>query len=81
MKTETYYIIQVAQCEFVMRWGSSGQHYAGTYGKKNASRFTLTEARQICRAELGDMKKRGELPRRFPRIIKVTTEYKTITKN
>ena len=77
MKTDTYYIVQTWSDLFVQKTDELG--YVQCYGRGKAAHLTLSQARRVYNA----YKKRSDkyTPRRFPRIIKVTTEYKTITNN
>ena len=61
----TYYIVQKSEHESI-------------YDDKQ-KRLSLSEARRVLR-KLKETNHDDAWGRRFPRIIKVTTEYKTITK-
>ena len=73
---DTYYIVQTGEYIYAHYHGNT---YSPARGIKNAAHLSLSQARDVYKLE-----KRlvgGNSPRRFPRIIKVTTEYKTITTN
>lgn len=74
MSKQTYYIVQVWRDIFV-RKDEAG--YGVGYGMDKAARLSLGEARRLYR-KCAD-KRDEDTPRRFPRIIKVTVETKTIT--
>ena len=67
MKRETYYIVEFMPDIFA--------DYTGAASILSAAHYSYSEARRIYKGALGK-----ELPSRFPRIIKVTTEYKNITR-
>lgn len=72
----THYIVQTGEYTYA-------RYANGTYDpareRKDATHLTLSKARDIY--ELERRLARKDSPLRFPRIIKVTTEYKTITTN
>ena len=75
----TWYIVQTARNCFVQP-DEVMEDYAEGWGMENAAQFpTLGRARQVCH-DFGGRRdgegKRGA--RRFPRIIKITQETKTI---
>lgn len=76
MGKQTYYVVQISPIMFVRR-DLAG--YGFGYGMEKAAHMTLAEAHRLYREH--KEKRDEDTPRRFPRIIKVTTEYKTITKN
>ena len=71
---QTYYIVQVSETHYI--------HYSGElafvdgYGERHAARLPHYMARRVY-SELRAAAK--DDARRFPRIIKVTVETKTIT--
>ena len=74
MDKQTYYIVQVWRDIFV-RKDKAG--YGIGYGMDKAAKLSLGEARQLYRKCAKE--REANTPRRFPRIIKVTVETKTIT--
>ena len=80
MSKQTYYIVQTTPIMFVHDAAIlDGPAYCECVGADKAAHLSLTEARRLWREERmhGD----ANTPRRFPRIIKVTVETKTITTN
>jgi hypothetical protein len=71
MKRKTYYIVQTGPEMYLIQFDTL---MAFGPGMENAAHLTIGEARRFMRHECLD-----DRPHRFPRIIKVTTEYKTIT--
>ena len=75
MKT-TYYIVQTSPDTFVRQDGEKGRDADA------AARLSLPQARSVfrkeCRAAAGDADISNRFGRRFPRVIKVTRETKTI---
>ena len=72
MSKTTYYIVQIAPSAFIRHNGELGHGTARN--AEDATRFTLPEANsiyRICANATGNA-------RRFPRIIKVSVETKTI---
>lgn len=69
MSQHTRYIVQLAPCEFSGRDGPVG--YIG-----DAQLMSLVDARRLF--NLGCRMASADTPRRFPRIIKVVMETKTI---
>ena len=79
MKTRTWYIIQTARNLFV-QWDEVFGEYAEGWGEDNAARLpSVGKARQVFR-EFGGGQAKREGARRFPRVLKVTQETKTIKK-
>ena len=74
MNRHTYYIVQADSVMFVRRNGSG---YDIGYGHDKAAHLTLATAHRLYK-ELCAKRQNGT-PRRFPRIVKVTIETKTIT--
>ena len=72
MKRETYYIVEVDKHLFTCPGGMD------TSRVEDAHRYTLAQARRVY-ALLRRFP--GLVAPRFPRIIKVTTEHKTIAAN
>ena len=73
----TYYIVQTSPSEFLGRsCGKLGREPARA--AEDALRLTLPEARSVFRAACKTINITDGWGRRFPRIIKVTTETKTI---
>ena len=74
MSKSTYYVVQIAPLCYVR----DSAMFASTVTRdaEKATRFTLPEAMSVyktaCRNATADT------PRRFPRIVKVTVETKTI---
>lgn len=75
MKPDTYYIIQTAPAMFASGDGETSL-LAECVGREGAIHLTLSEARRILR-QLREWRD-ADTPRRFPRILKVTTEVKPI---
>lgn len=73
MKRDTYYIVQTCPEMYLIQFDTL---MAFGPGMENAARLTLGKARKFVKHENIDNR-----PHRFPRIIKVTTEYKTIEAN
>lgn len=76
MSKQTYYIVQVWHDIFVTR---NDNGYSIGYNLDKAAKLSLGEARWLYR-QCAD-KRDEDTPRRFPRIVKVTVEAKTITPN
>lgn len=74
MSKSTYYLLQIAPTRFV-----HGPLMVEGYGAEKAARLTLAEAHRLYRDFCAKL--RHNTPRRFPRIIRVTVETKTITQN
>ena len=74
MSKTTYYIVQTAPSVFARDNGELG--HGTTRSAEDATRFTLPEANSIYRTACANTTE--EAARRFPRIIKITTETKTI---
>ena len=72
--TDTYYVVQTAPTAFLH--GSHGC-YEERLGRKNAARLSISEARRLWRGYC-DMAT-ADVPLRFPRILKITEQMKTIT--
>lgn len=79
MGKQIYYIVQIDSIRFVHR--SIDGDFVPGYKSRFAAQLSLGEARRIYGKLKGVCDQFEDTPRRFPRIIKVTTEYKTITKN
>lgn len=75
MKRNTYYIVQTSPACYVH--GDSVTGFVEGVGLANAARLCWGKAQVVFR-EFAEIMP-TDAPRRFPRIIKVTTEYKTIT--
>ena len=74
MGKEIYYLVQTAPAYF-LRAREGVADYAPGFGRNDAHRFaTLSEAWRALRARGGE----GEGARRFPRVLKVTIEIKSI---
>ena len=73
MSCQTHYIVQTAPAFFV-RKDEAG--VGSGMGREEASRLTIHEARRICRDE--HKRTGGANGRRFPRILKITTEITTV---
>ena len=75
MGKNTYYIVQTTPHLFVHKEDIVG--YCEGFGAKDAAHLSISQARRLYR----DYKaKQGEdTPRRFPRILKVSVDMKTIT--
>lgn len=74
----TYYIVQTSPDLFLRQDGAEGGYYEGR-GAEEAERFTLpAAARSAFRTACKTIDITDGWGRRFPRIIKVTTETKTI---
>ena len=76
MGKQTYYIVQTWR-DLYVRKDATG--YGVGYGKDKAAHLSLAEAWRLYREYKA--KRDADTPRRFPRIIKVTVETKTITPN
>ena len=80
MSKSTYYIVQTACDMFIMR--TNDGRYVSTYAKDEATKFTFGEAQKVFKDECERARRLVEAgyhaPRRFPRIVKVTIETKTI---
>ena len=75
-----YYIVQTAPALFLH--GSSAAGFVDGFGAEGAARLCFGRAESLCReirARSNRADNGGECPRRFPRVLKVTTEMKTIT--
>ena len=77
MGKQTYYMVQISSIMFVAKDERFG--YGLCIGKEKAAHLSLAEAHGLYREYKA--KRDTDTPRRFPRILKVTTEIKTITKN
>ena len=75
MAKQTYYVVQTTPTLFVHNTDIAVEGF----GIEKAARLSITEARQFYRRFKGFNEMVGDVPRRFPRIIKVTVETKTIT--
>ena len=81
MDKQTYYIVQTWRDLFIHKDERLG--YVERFGIEKAAHLSLPEARRLYRknktvfaARFASMQ---TAPRRFPRILKVTIETKTIT--
>jgi len=75
MGKEVYYIVQTAPAYF-LRWSSAG-HFVQGIGRHEAHHFgAISEAWRELRALRGRLKADGAS--RFPRLLKVTVETKSI---
>ena len=77
MARQTYYMVQVSSVAFVRKDEHVG--YGTGYGTERAAHMSLVEAQRVYREH--KRLRNADTPRRFPRIIKVTVETKTITPN
>ena len=77
MAKQTYYVVQTTPTLFVHNMDSAVEGF----GMEKAAHLSINEARQYYRRFKEFNKAIGDVPRRFPRIIKVTVETKTITHN
>ena len=78
MSKQTHYIVQTRRNLFVQK-DNEVKCYVDGYGIDKAAHLSLSEARRLWREER--MHDDPNTPRRFPRILKVTVETKTITPN
>ena len=76
MSKQTYYIVQVFGDKF-LKVNDEG-YYVPTHERDKAAHLTISEARRLFRDSKTWCSK-DDTPRRFPRILKVTEEIKTIT--
>ena len=74
MGRQTYYIVQTWRDLYVRK---DAMGYGIGYGKDKAAHLSLSEAHRLYREHKARRDVRG--PCRFPRILKITTEIKTIT--
>ena len=70
-----FYVVEVSNRRFVRKDPDNG--LSEVTGIDGATRLSLGAAHRAC-VHFGGERRRGT-PRRFPRIIKVTVETKTIT--
>ena len=70
-----FYVVEVFNGRFVRKDPDNG--LSEVSGLDGASRLSLGAAHRACVRFCGE--RRRDNPRRFPRIIKVTVETKTIT--
>lgn len=76
MKRETYYIVQTGPEVNGYIGGDSFRGFMCGWGVNHAARFAnISKAQRV----MHKLRPQSDTPHRFPRIIKVTTEYKTIT--
>ena len=74
----SYYIVQTSPDLFLRRDGADGGYYEGR-GTEEAERFTLPQAaRSAFRTACKTIDITDGWGRRFPRIIKVSVETRTI---
>ena len=73
MSKQTYYIVQATPTHYVHEGINVG------YGMDDAAQLTIGEARRILNILAARAQELGMSARRFPRIIKITVEAKTIT--
>lgn len=74
MSKTTYFIVQTSPVCYVH--GDSVIGFVEGVGPRDAARLCWGKAQVVFR-EFAELM-REDAPRRYPRIIKVTTEYKTI---
>lgn len=80
MSTQTYYIVQTTPCLFIHEVEHEDvMCYCEGYGAKDAAPLSLSQAWRLYREHKA--KRSEDAPRRFPRILKVSVEMKTITTN
>ena len=75
----TWYVVQASRSLYVMTVEPSGIYYC--VGETHAAQFSLTEARRTSKGIKGlppPSHGQRQDARRFPRIIKITQETKTI---
>ena len=70
----SFYVVEVSNGRYVRKDLDNG--LSETSGLDGATRLSLSAAHRAC-VRFGGERRRGN-PRRFPRIIKVTVETKTI---
>lgn len=76
MSKSTYYIVQTSPEVGGYIGGDSFRGFMCGWGMNHAARFaTVGKAQRV----MHKLCPQSDAPRRFPRIIKVTTETKTIT--
>ena len=75
MSKQTYYIVQATPTHYVHDGINLG------YGMDDAAQLPIGEVRRIYHVLAARAQELGMSARRFPRIIKVTVEAKTITTN
>ena len=76
MSRRTHYLVQTAPTLFVHKDDALG--FVEGFGAADAAQLSIAEARRLYRefrAAIPD----GDGPHRFPRILKVTIEMRTIT--
>ena len=76
MSRRTHYIVQTAPTLFVHDGGALG--FVEGFGAADAAQLSIAEARRLYR-EFRAAAPDGDGPRKFPRILKITTEMRTIT--
>ena len=79
MGKQTYYIVQIDPVRFVHR--SIDGDFVPGYKANFAARLSISEARRLYDKLKGVCDQFKDAPRRFPRILKVTVDMKTITPN
>ena len=75
MSKHTYYIVQTSPTLFAHECGTFGGFCEGR-GAKDAAHLDIHEARRLYRSYKAT--RAPDTPRRFPRVLKVTVETKTI---
>lgn len=78
MSKTTYYVVQTAPGLFMMNADECGHVNHEGHGIGCAERMSISRARHICRNERMRLEADGDAARRFPRIVKVSIETKTI---
>ena len=78
MSKQTYYVVQTAPGLFMMNADEDEQVNHEGVGIECAEHLSCARARRICRNEQERLAVDDDTPRRFPRIVKVTVETKTI---
>lgn len=78
MGKNIYYIVQTTPTMFVHK-GNLGLGHVEGFGAEEAAHLSLPEARKLYRVYRA-VRPEGA-PFRFPRILKVTIEMKTLTNN
>lgn len=75
MSTNVYYIVQTAPTLFVHERGTFGGFCEGR-GAKDSAHLDMHQARRLYRSYKAT--RAPDTPRRFPRILKVTTTITTV---
>ena len=80
MSRQIHYLVQTTPTDFLHERGVyGGLSLIEKRGAEGAARLSITEARRLWRHYCAITACDAPRPRRFPRIIKVTVETKTIT--